>query len=115
MTSQNFIKYKVRPDDNLSSLAKRINISETDLKYFHNQNCGNLPKLWVNNLQGIDVVLIPTNFITEEEKQVQLRKLLPAENYHPNFHSSQYSVEEIIEQTGKEDLKIDYTTDLNFR
>ncbi|KQS94131.1 LysM peptidoglycan-binding domain-containing protein [Chryseobacterium sp. Leaf394] len=115
MISQNFIKHKVRPDDNLSSLAKRINISETDLKDFHNQNCGNLPKLWVNNLQGIEVVLIPTNFITEEEKQVQLRKLLPAENYHPNFHLSQYSVEEIIEQTGKEDLKINYTTDLNFR
>ena len=69
MISQNFIKHKVRQDDSLVTLARRSNVSENDLKNFHNQNCGGLPTLWVNNLQGIDFVFIPTNFITEEENK----------------------------------------------
>lgn len=113
MISQNFIKHKVRQDDSLVSLARRINVSENDLKNFHNQNCGDLPKLWVNNLQGIAFVFIPTNFITEEEKQVQLRKLLPPENYFLNFHSDKYFVEEETEQSGQEHVKFSYKINLN--
>lgn len=112
MIPQNFIKHKVHPDDKLSSLAKRINISETDLKDFHNQNCGKLPKLWVNNLMGIEFILIPTHFSTKEELEVQQRKMLPPENYFPAFHADRYIVEESFVYSGKEDLKLNYNVNL---
>ena len=85
MIPQNFIRHKVRPDDTLTSLAQRINISENDLKEFHNQNCGKMNKLWVTNLRGIEVVLIPTRFITEEEYLVQQHKMLPPNLTLPIF------------------------------
>lgn len=115
MIPQNFIRHKVRPDDTLTSLARRINISENDLKEFHNQNCGKMNKLWVTNLKGIEFVMIPTHFITEEEQQHQNRKMLPSENYFLNFHSSQYNVEENFEQPGKQDSKFNYIVNLNIQ
>ena len=71
----NFIKHKVRPDDSLSSIAARIHISENDLKAFHNQNCGKMNKLFVNNLKGIDFILIPTHLVSEEKQKLQQQKL----------------------------------------
>lgn len=115
MIPQNFIRYKVRPDDTLTSLAKRINISENDLKEFHNLNCGKMNKLWVSNLKGIDFVLIPTHFITEKELEQQQRKMLPSENYFLNFHANQYAVEENFEHPGKHDSKFNYTVNLNIQ
>jgi hypothetical protein len=113
MIPQNFIRHRVRPDDTLTSLSKRINISENDLKEFHNQNCGKMDKLWITNLKGIDFVLIPTHFITEEEYEVQQYKMLPTESYFANFHLHEYSVEECFVQPGREDLKLNYTINLN--
>jgi len=113
MIPQNFIRHKVRPSDSLTSLAKRINLSENDLKEFHNQNCGKMDKLWVTNLRGIEVVLIPTHFIIEKEYELQQRKMLPTESYFANFHLNKYSVEECFEQPEKEDLKFNYIINLN--
>lgn len=112
MTTKEFIFHKVRPTDTLASLAKRINISATDLKDFHNQNCGNLPKLWVDNLLGIEFILIPTQFSTKEELEVQERKMLPPENYFPAFHANRYIVEESFVYSEKEDLKLNYNVNL---
>lgn len=111
----NFIKHKVRPDDNLSSIAARINISEKDLKEFHNQNCGKMDKLFVTNLKGIEFVLIPVHFISEEEKKIEQQKLLPSTYYFPKFHFDTYSVEENFEQTESENLKFNYKIDLNIQ
>lgn len=115
MIPQNFIRYKVRPDDTLTSLARRINISENDLKEFHNQNCGKMNKLWVTNLKGIEFVMIPTHFITEQEEEHQNRKMLPSEIYFLNFHANQYSVLEKFEQPGKQDSEFNYTVNLNIQ
>lgn len=115
MIPQNFIRHKVRPDDTLTSLAQRINISENDLKKFHNQNCGKMNKLWVTNLKGIEFVMIPTHFITEEEQENQNLKMLPSENYFQNFHANQYSVEENFEHPGKQDSKFNYTVNLKIQ
>jgi len=112
MTTQEFILHKVRPNDTLATLAKRISISENDLKTFHNQNCDKMNKLWVNNLQGIEFVLIPTHFSTKEELEVQQRKMLPPENYFPAFHADRYIVEESFVYSGKEDLKLNYNVNL---
>jgi murein DD-endopeptidase MepM/ murein hydrolase activator NlpD len=115
MIPQNFIRHKVRPDDTLTSLAQRINISENDLKEFHNQNCGKMNKLWVTNLKGIEFVMIPTHFITEEEQENQNRKMLPSENYFQNFHANRYSVEENFEHPGKQESKFNYIVNLNIQ
>lgn len=112
MATKEFISHKVRLTDTLASLAKRINISATDLKDFHNQNCGNLPKLWVDNLLGIEFILIPTQFSTKEELEVQERKMLPPENYFPAFHANRYIVEESFVYSEKEDLKLNYNVNL---
>lgn len=110
-----FIKHKVRPDDNLSSIAARINISEKDLKEFHNQHCGKMDKLFVTNLKGIEFILIPVHFISEEEKKIEQQKLLPSTYYFPKFHFDTYSVEENFEQSESENVKFNYKIDLNIR
>lgn len=115
MKTQNFIRHKVRPYDSLTSLAKRINISEENLKKFHNAHCGKMNRLWVTNLKGIEVVLIPTHFKTKEQQELHQRKMLPSENYVLHFHLDEYSVEENFRQPGKEDLKFNYTINLNIR
>lgn len=111
----NFIKHKVRPDDNLSSIAARINISEKDLKEFHNQNCGKMDKLFVTNLKGIEFILVPIHFISEEEKKIEQQQLLPPTYYFLKFHFDTYSVEENFEQSESENLKFNYKIDLNIR
>lgn len=110
-----FIKHKVRPDDNLSSIAARINISEKDLKEFHNQNCGKMDKLFVTNLKGIEFILIPIHFISEEEKKTEQQQLLPPTYYFLKFHFDTYSVEENFEQSESENLKFNYKIDINIR
>jgi len=110
-----FIKHKVRPDDNLSSIAARINISEKDLKEFHNQHCGKMDKLFVTNLKGIEFVLIPVHFISEEEKKIEQQKLLPSSDYFLKFHFDKYSVEENFKQSENENLKFNYKIDLNIQ
>lgn len=111
----NFIKHKVRPDDSLSSIAARIYISENDLKTFHNQNCGKMNKLFVNNLKGIDFILIPTHLVSEEKQKLQQQKLLPPPDYFLKFHFDKYSVEEYFEQSDNENLKFNYKIDLNIQ
>ena len=111
----NFIKHKVRPDDNLSSIAARINISEKDLKEFHNQHCGKMDKLFVTNLKGIEFVLIPIHFISEEKKKIEQQKLLPSTYYFLKFHFDTYSVEENFEQSESKNLKFNYKIDIKIR
>lgn len=72
-------------------------------------------KLWVTNLKGIEFVMIPTHFITEEEQEHQNLKMLPSENYFQNFHANRYSVEENFEHPGKQDSKFNYTVNLNIQ
>ncbi|WP_262151241.1 hypothetical protein [Chryseobacterium foetidum] len=74
-----------------------------------------MSKLWVNNLMGIEFILIPTHFSTKEELEVQQRKMLPPENYFPAFHSKRYIAEESFEQPGKEDLKLSYHVNLKIQ
>ncbi|WP_159473463.1 LysM peptidoglycan-binding domain-containing protein [Chryseobacterium sp. 18068] len=111
----NFIKHKVRPDDSLSSIAARIYISENDLKTFHNQNCGKMNKLFVNNLKGIEFILIPTHLVSEEKQKLQQQKLLPPPDYFLKFHFDKYSVEEYFEQSDNENFEFNYKIDLNIQ
>ena len=56
-----FFTYKIRKGDTLSSLSLRTGISPEELKIFHNGNCGKMDKIWLDNLLGVDYILLPLN------------------------------------------------------
>ena len=107
-----YVKHKIRQNENLSSIASRLSISEEDLKNFHNTNCGKMDKIWFSNLMGIEYILIPTQPISEKEILKTKEKLLPNKKYFLGFHASKYHVEETIEKFNENTTNITYTLDL---
>jgi len=110
-----FIKHKVRPQDNLASLASRMRMTEDELKEFHNHNCGKMDKLWFTNLRGVEFVLIPTLFISKEEQEIQNKKKLPTIEYFLGFHASEYLVTERFQEQNKKDSEFNYSVNLNIQ
>lgn len=109
------IKHKIRPQDDLASLASRIGMPEEELKEFHNRNCGKMDKVWFTNLKGVDFILIPTLYISKEEQEIRNEKMLPSKEYFSGFHASKYFVSEIFEEPNKENLNFNYFVNLNIQ
>lgn len=108
MVTENYIRYRVKPADSVSSLAMRLNITDAELKNFHNVHCGKSPKLWVDNLKDVDFVFIPTHSVSAEEQQKFNGKSLPPTFYDASFHHSSYAVREVIDEAGREPLTLEY-------
>lgn len=108
---KNFVKHSVRLQDSLASLASRMRMTEEELKEFHNRNCGKMDKLWFTNLRGIKCILIPTDYISRQNRTAQEENRLPS-RYFPGFHGSAYFVSEMLKRNDQANLKINYTVDL---
>ncbi|WP_426477184.1 hypothetical protein ACP3T3_18225 [Chryseobacterium sp. CBSDS_008] len=112
MMKKDFIKYKVKPDDSLSSITFRMNMNKYDLKEFHNQNCGKMDKLWFESLKGVEFILIPTAYISKEEQEDQLQKRLPFAQDLASFHADEYNITENIQQLNKSELEFNYNVNI---
>lgn len=108
----NFIKYNVRPNDTLSSIASRLKITKEDLKNFHNSKCEKMHRLYVENLKDVHYILVPTNYTNKEENLKRQQQLLPSKEYSKEFHSEHYTIKESIEAITEKKVTIDYQVDL---
>ncbi|WBV59853.1 LysM peptidoglycan-binding domain-containing protein [Chryseobacterium camelliae] len=108
----NFIKYNVRPNDTLSSIASRLKITKEDLKNFHNSRCEKMNRLYVENLKGVNYILISTNYTNKEENLKRQQQLLPSKEYSKEFHSEHYTIKENIEWSTEKEISIEYQVDL---
>lgn len=110
-----FIKHNVRPQDSLSSLASRTGITEEELKTFHNRHCGKMDRIWFGNLTGIEFILIPTLYLSEEEQKIRRKNMLPPAAYFSGFHAPEYLVSETFEEPYHENQEFKYTVQLTVR
>lgn len=111
---EDFIIYQVKQQDNLGSIASRVNMHEEDLKVFHNLHCGKLDKIWFSNLRGIHSVCVPTQYVSPEKKLENLKQYLPPKKYTPKLHAKKYSVSEIFEKQDTKPLNFQYDIELDF-
>lgn len=112
---EDFIIYKVKPHDNLGSIASRIDMKEEDLKSFHNLHCGKMDKIWFSDLRGIHFVCVPTQFVSSEKKIENLKKYLPPKKYTHHLHAEKYTVSEIFERQNESALNFEYDIELDFQ
>ncbi|MCP1298247.1 LysM peptidoglycan-binding domain-containing protein [Chryseobacterium sp. S0630] len=112
MMKKDFIKYKVKSNDSLSSIAFRMNMNKHDLKEFHNQNCGKMDKLWFESLRGVEFILIPIDYVSKEEQEDQLQKRLPSVQDLVLFHAGEYNITENIQELNKDQLEFNYKVNI---
>ncbi len=106
-----FIKHRIRPQDSLSSLASRTGMTEEELKIFHNRHCGKMDRIWFGNLTGVEFILIPTLYLSEEEQQIRRKNMLPPAAYFSGFHATEY----LVSETFEENSECKYTVQLTIR
>lgn len=116
---ENYIRYLIKPTDAFNAVASRVGIPDDVLMEFHNKRCGQLHKIWFNNLKGLEYILIPTRYISEEEKEelekVHKNKTLPPAQYFPKFHKENYTVEEVIHEALEKEIRITYDVRLDVK
>lgn len=106
---EEFITYKIRHGDTLSSLSSRLSINPDELKEFHNTHCGKMDKIWFDALLGVEYIVIPVNFKNEKQKAKEKSEELPPKFFQKDFFDPQYSVIEKFEKPLENDLEITYS------
>ncbi|MDN3691623.1 hypothetical protein QWZ06_04830 [Chryseobacterium tructae] len=110
-----YFEYKVRNGDTLKSVASRIGMTGEELKLFHNSHCQKMDRVWFENLNEVKILLVPTNFKTEKEKEQERKNNLPSVVLSDSFFAKTYNICEAIETSFQPDVKINYIIDLNLR
>lgn len=103
-----YVKYQVKTTDSLDSLSKRLGINPIDLKDFHNQHAPKMDRVWFPSLNGVDYLLIPINFKSQEQILTENKELLPSKNIKLPLHLGHYIVTHTIDTVGEDVLKISY-------
>ncbi|MDR2236594.1 MAG: hypothetical protein LBE92_10750 [Chryseobacterium sp.] len=110
-----YLEYKVRNGDTLKSVASRLGMTGEELKLFHNSHCQKMDWVWFENLNEVKMLLVPTHFQTEKEKEQERKNRLPSAVLSDSFFAKTYDVWEAIEGSFQPDVKMNYTIDLNLR
>lgn len=110
-----YIKYKIRNGDSLHSISSRLGMTAEELKLFHNAHCEKTETLWFDNITPIEFILVPRNYKTEEQKELEKRENLPSLELLNAFHVKEYKVYETFENTGETPLIVEYTVCLETR
>ncbi|UTX48465.1 LysM peptidoglycan-binding domain-containing protein [Chryseobacterium sp. MA9] len=109
-----FLQYQVRNGDTLTSIASRLGMTGEELKLFHNSHCQRMDKVWLDNLNDVKNILVPTNFKTETQREQERKNKLPAE-LSDSFFAKTYAVNETFETPFESPVTIDYIIELNLR
>lgn len=111
----NFLEYRVRNSDTLKTVASRLGMTGEELKLFHNAHCQKMDKIWFDNLNGVQYIIVPIDFKTEKQKEEEKKNTLPPTQLPDSFFAKTYAVHETFESPFEAPVNIDYTIDLNVR
>ncbi|MDW9381887.1 LysM peptidoglycan-binding domain-containing protein [Chryseobacterium sp. JV558] len=109
-----FLQYKVRNGDTLTSIASRLGMTGEELKLFHNSHCEKMDKVWFESLNDVKNIFVPTNFKTEAQKEQERKNSLPSQ-FSDTFFAKSYTVNETFESPFESPVTIDYTIELDLR
>lgn len=111
----NILQHKVRHGDTLQSIAIRAGITSEELKLFHNSHCQKTERIWFDSLNEVKIILVPTAFKTERQKEDEKKKILPSQEISSSFFAKTYTVTENFESPFESSLTIDYTVNIKIR
>lgn len=110
-----FFEYKVRNGDTLPSVSSRLNMSAEELKQFHNSLCLKMHRVWFENLNGVERLIVPLNFKTGKKRELEKRKMLPSYSLSDSFLMPVYHVSETFEGSRENPLAIHYDVQFDIR
>jgi len=105
--------YEVKSSDTLNSIAGTIGMTADELRDFHNANCQKVGLLWFNGLTGIQKVVMPKNYKSEQQIRQEIIDAIPPRNLPVNFYGTTYKVEESFENADGKELTVDYLVDIS--
>ncbi len=104
--------YTVQPDETLISIAQRYEMTEPELRDFHNQHCHKVGLLWFSGFVGIQKIVVPNNYKSPSETAREYKHTLPPAELTAGFYGRQYSVIESYESNIEDTLHVDYTLNI---
>lgn len=107
-----FLEYKVRNGDSLSSIASRLGITGEDLKSFHNSHCQRMDRIWFEHLNEVKSVFVPLHIQPEKQKNQKRKEIRPHSQASDSFFEKTYKVSETFESPFQASLTIDYKVNL---
>lgn len=112
---ENLLIYEVQKNDTLFSIAEGIGMTSEDLRNFHNANCQKVGLLLFNGLTGIQKIVIPKIYKSEEKIRQENRIAVPPKIVSPGFFAQRYQVSESYESDYENKVEIDYSLDLKLQ
>lgn len=104
--------YTVQPDETLLSIAQRYEMTEPELRDFHNQHCHKVGLLWFSGFVGIQKIVVPNNYKSPSETAREYKHALPPAELTAGFYVRQYNVIESYESNIEDTLHVDYTLNI---
>ncbi len=104
--------YTVQPDETLISIAQRYEMTEPELRDFHNQHCHKVGLLWFSGFVGIQKIVVPNNYKSPSETAREYKHALPPAELTAGFYGRQYNVIESYESNIEDTLHVDYTLNI---
>ncbi|MDM1553166.1 MULTISPECIES: LysM peptidoglycan-binding domain-containing protein [Chryseobacterium] len=108
-----FLEYKVRNGDTLSSIASRLGITGEDLKLFHNSHCQKMDRIWFENLNEVKNVFVPILIKTKKQKDEERKNALPTFPLSDSFFAKKYKVTETFKSPFEPTLTVDYSVNID--
>mgnify|MGYP003604030636 CR=1 FL=1 len=104
--------YEIKPNETLSQIAKRFEMSSEELQAFHNLHYKKAGLMWFSNFVGINKILVPTNYKSKAERKKEHQQNFPPKEFFKEFYGKKYTVKETFENSYKEISEIDYQLEL---
>ncbi len=104
--------YTVQPDETLISIAQRYEMTEPELRDFHNQHCHKVGLLWFSGFVGIQKIVVPNSYKSPSETAREHKLALPPAELTSGFYAPQYKVTESFESTVEAAIHVDYTLNI---
>lgn len=104
--------YEIKPNETLSQIAKRFEMSSEELQAFHNLHYKKAGLMWFSNFVGINKILVPTNYKSKAERKKEHQQNFPPKEFFKEFYEKKYTVKETFENDLNEILEINYQIEL---
>lgn len=114
MPTSDFYIHKIRKNDTLNSVAKRLQIHPVDLKIFHNERCSQAERIYFDHLEGIEKLFVPINLNKNSLRQKEKSNERPNQYFNIQFYKNEYQITEIFTNENSEKLLISYNIQLVF-
>lgn len=111
MNTHEFLRYKIREEDTLALLSKRVGMNPIDLENFHNSICSINEQIHFENLSYCEFIYLPLHHLSQQELQVEKDTEKPTKEFSTAFYFPKYNVQEIFNHN---ELLIDYSIKLDF-